>query len=181
MVFCCRNAQFTTRIFRKESLEFRGICLIYRLMFTLKEVDSSRKEVVEEDRRNNKPKLGTSSSVMSYISYYLYWSRLNHQEVVEEDKRNKEPKLDTSSSVLCLISYYLYWRKLNHQEVVEEDRRNKEPKNEEARKRRAEYVLKVNPRNFSFLILIWQHDAQSYAYFQITLSLSISSKGCWLT
>ena len=150
-------------------------------MFTLKEVDSSRKEVVEEDRRNKEPKLGTSSSVMSYISYYLYWRKLNHQEVVEEDRRNKEPKLDTSSSVLCYISYYLYWRKLNHQEVVEEDRRNKEPKNEEARKRRAEYVLKVNPRNFSFLILIRQHDAQSYAYFQITLSLSISSKGCWLT
>ena len=35
-------------------------------------------------------------------------------------------------------------RKLNHKEVVEEDRRNKEPKNEEARKRRAEYVLKVS-------------------------------------
>ena len=33
-------------------------------------------------------------------------------------------------------------RKLNHQEVVEEDRRNKEPKNMEARKKRAEYVLK---------------------------------------
>lgn len=33
-------------------------------------------------------------------------------------------------------------RKLNHQEVVEEDRRNKEPKNMEARKRRAEYILK---------------------------------------
>lgn len=34
------------------------------------------------------------------------------------------------------------FRKLNHQEVVEEDRRNKEPKNMEARKRRAEYILK---------------------------------------
>jgi len=33
-------------------------------------------------------------------------------------------------------------RKLNHQEVVEEDRRAKEPKNMEARKRRAEYILK---------------------------------------
>jgi len=33
-------------------------------------------------------------------------------------------------------------RKLNHQEVVEEDRRSKEPKNMEARKRRAEYILK---------------------------------------
>merc|ERR1712079_845128 len=33
-------------------------------------------------------------------------------------------------------------RKLNHQEVVEEDRRNKEPKNMEARRRRAEYILK---------------------------------------
>ena len=33
-------------------------------------------------------------------------------------------------------------RKLNHQEVVEEDRRTKEPKNMEARKRRAEYILK---------------------------------------
>jgi len=33
-------------------------------------------------------------------------------------------------------------RKLNHKEVVEEDRRNKEPKNEEARKRRAEYIVK---------------------------------------
>ena len=33
-------------------------------------------------------------------------------------------------------------RKMNHQEVVEEDRRNKEPKNMEARKRRAEYILK---------------------------------------
>ncbi len=33
-------------------------------------------------------------------------------------------------------------RKLNHQEVVEEDRRSKEPKNMEARKRRAEYLLK---------------------------------------
>lgn len=33
-------------------------------------------------------------------------------------------------------------RKLNHQEVVEEDRRNKEPKNEEARKRKAAYILK---------------------------------------
>ena len=35
------------------------------------------------------------------------------------------------------------FRKLNHKEVVEEDRRNKEPKNEEARKRRAEYIIKV--------------------------------------
>jgi len=33
-------------------------------------------------------------------------------------------------------------RKLNHQEVVEEDRRVKEPKNMDARKRRAEYILK---------------------------------------
>jgi len=33
-------------------------------------------------------------------------------------------------------------RKLNHQEVVEEDRRAKEPKNMDARKRRAEYILK---------------------------------------
>ena len=33
-------------------------------------------------------------------------------------------------------------RTLNHREVVEEDRRNKEPKNMEARKKRAEYVLK---------------------------------------
>jgi len=33
-------------------------------------------------------------------------------------------------------------RKMNHSEVVEEDRRSKEPKNMEARKRRAEYVLK---------------------------------------
>jgi len=33
-------------------------------------------------------------------------------------------------------------RKLNHTEVVEEDRRNKEPKNMDARKRRAEYILK---------------------------------------
>ena len=33
-------------------------------------------------------------------------------------------------------------RKINHQEVVEEDRRNKEPKNMEARRRRAEYILK---------------------------------------
>jgi len=33
-------------------------------------------------------------------------------------------------------------RKLNHQEVVEEDRRVKEPKNTDARKRRAEYILK---------------------------------------
>lgn len=33
-------------------------------------------------------------------------------------------------------------RKLNHAEVVEEDRRAKEPKNMEARKRRAEYILK---------------------------------------
>jgi len=33
-------------------------------------------------------------------------------------------------------------RKLNHQEVVEEDRRSKLPKNEEARKRKAEYVVK---------------------------------------
>jgi hypothetical protein len=38
----------------------------------------------------------------------------------------------------CLLMF----RKLNHQEVVEEDRRNKEPKNMEARKRRAEYILK---------------------------------------
>ena len=36
------------------------------------------------------------------------------------------------------------FRKLNHQEVVEEDRRNKEPKNEDARKRKAAYILKVN-------------------------------------
>ena len=37
-------------------------------------------------------------------------------------------------------------RTLNHREVVEEDRRNKEPKNMEARKKRAEYVLKeVSP------------------------------------
>ena len=36
----------------------------------------------------------------------------------------------------------MLYRKLNHQEVVEEDRRNKEPKNMEARKRRAEYILK---------------------------------------
>ena len=33
-------------------------------------------------------------------------------------------------------------RKLNHQEVIEEDRRAKEPKNMEARKKRAEYLLK---------------------------------------
>ena len=33
-------------------------------------------------------------------------------------------------------------RTLNHREVVEEDRRNKEPKNMEARKKRADYVLK---------------------------------------
>ena len=33
-------------------------------------------------------------------------------------------------------------RKLNHQEVVEEDRRVKEPKNMEARRKRAEYILK---------------------------------------
>merc|ERR1719369_109072 len=33
-------------------------------------------------------------------------------------------------------------RKLNHQEVVEEDRRAKEPKNMDARKRRAEYILR---------------------------------------
>merc|ERR1712098_224057 len=33
-------------------------------------------------------------------------------------------------------------RKLNHQEVVDEDRRAKEPKNMEARKRRADYILK---------------------------------------
>eukprot|EP00092_Neocalanus_flemingeri_P009656 GFUD01010397.1.p1 GENE.GFUD01010397.1~~GFUD01010397.1.p1 ORF type:complete len:250 (-),score=96.85 GFUD01010397.1:66-815(-) len=33
-------------------------------------------------------------------------------------------------------------RKLNHQEVVEEDRRDKEPANMDARKRRAEYILK---------------------------------------
>jgi len=33
-------------------------------------------------------------------------------------------------------------RKLNHQEVVEEDRRSKLPKNEEARKRKAEYIVK---------------------------------------
>ena len=33
-------------------------------------------------------------------------------------------------------------RKINHQEVVEEDRRNKEPKNMEARRKRAEYILK---------------------------------------
>ena len=38
----------------------------------------------------------------------------------------------------------LVFRKLNHKEVVEEDRRNKEPKNEEARKRRAEYIVKVS-------------------------------------
>merc|ERR1712214_125916 len=33
-------------------------------------------------------------------------------------------------------------RKINHQEVVDEDKRAKEPKNMEARKRRAEYILK---------------------------------------
>ncbi len=33
-------------------------------------------------------------------------------------------------------------RTLNHREVVNEDKRNKEPKNMEARKRRAEYLLK---------------------------------------
>ncbi len=38
----------------------------------------------------------------------------------------------------------LVFRKLNHKEVREEDRRNKEPKNEEARKRRAEYIVKVS-------------------------------------
>ena len=43
---------------------------LYFILFILKEAESSRS--VEEDRRNNEPKLGTSSFVLSYILYYLY-------------------------------------------------------------------------------------------------------------
>ncbi len=47
-------------------------------------------------------------------------------------------------AALIIVVIILVFRKLNHKEVVEEDRRNKEPKNEEARKRRAEYIVKVS-------------------------------------
>ena len=43
---------------------------LYFILFILKEVESSGS--VEEDRRNNDLKLGTSSFVLSYILYYLY-------------------------------------------------------------------------------------------------------------
>ena len=47
----------------------------------------------------------------------------------------------------------ILFRKLNHQEVVEEDRRSKLPKNEEARKRKAEYIVKVRRYRLTYLIL----------------------------
>ena len=47
----------------------------------------------------------------------------------------------------------ILFRKLNHQEVVEEDRRSKLPKNEEARKRKAEYIVKVRRYRLTYLRL----------------------------
>ena len=49
-------------------------------------------------------------------------------------------------------------RKMNHQEVVEEDRRNKEPKNMEARKKRAEYVLKEVSLNHQITKVLHTND-----------------------
>ena len=49
-------------------------------------------------------------------------------------------------------------RTLNHREVVEEDRRNKEPKNMEARKKRAEYVLKEVSLNHQITKVLHTND-----------------------
>jgi len=77
------------------------------------------------------PPLKTDNEASGHHAGYIGSTMTAKEKYAERMKKMRDLHLKRNEA-----------RKLNHTEVVEEDRRNKEPKNMEARKRRAEYILK---------------------------------------